>query len=141
MKVLIDTNIILDVLSNRKEFVDDSSKVFKLCEIKRIIGYVSSLSIPNLVYILRKELNKDKVKILVEKLMLIFDIVELKEEDIKQATELNFTDYEDAIQSCQASRLKLDFIITRNIKDYKNSKVKAVNPSELLENILLNINL
>jgi len=141
MKVLIDTNIILDVLSNRKEFVDDSSKVFKLCEIKRIIGYVSALSIPNLVYILRKELNKDKVKNLVEKLMLIFDIVELKEEDIKQATELNFTDYEDAIQSCQASRLKLDFIITRNIKDYKNSKVKAVNPSELLENILLNINL
>ena len=52
MKVLIDTNIILDVLLNRRDFVDDSAKIFKLCEIKKIKGYISALSIPNIVYII-----------------------------------------------------------------------------------------
>ena len=76
MKVLIDTNIILDVLCNRKEFVDDSLKIFKLCEIKKITGYISTLSIANIVYIMRKELDSKMVKDILEKLTLIFEIVE-----------------------------------------------------------------
>ena len=55
MKILIDTNIILDVLCNRKEFVDDSKSILNLCEINEIDGYLSALSIPNIVYIMRKE--------------------------------------------------------------------------------------
>ena len=135
MKVLIDTNIILDVLCNRKEFVDDSIKVFKLCEVKKIIGYISALSIPNIVYIMRKELNSEKVKEILEKLSLIFEIVDLKSDDLKRATTLDFKDYEDAIKSAQANRIKANYIITRNIKDYNNSKVTAIKPSELIDRI------
>lgn len=62
MKVMIDTNIILDVLCNRKDFVDDSLKVFKLCEVKKVSGYISALSIPNIVYIMRKELDSKMIK-------------------------------------------------------------------------------
>lgn len=83
MKVLIDTNIILDVLCNRKEFVENSAKVFKLCEVKKITGYVSALSIPNIVYIMRKELNTEKVKEVIEKLSLIFENYRLKSRRFK----------------------------------------------------------
>lgn len=135
MKVLIDTNIILDVLCNRKDFVEESSKVFKLCEVKKIMGYISALSIANIVYIMRKELDTEKVKEILEKLSLIFEVVDLKADDLKRASSLDFKDYEDAIQSAQANRIKANYIITRNIKDYNKSKVTAIKPSELIERI------
>lgn len=135
MKVLIDTNIILDVLCNRKDFVEDSAQIFKLCEVKKLTGYISALSIPNVVYIMRKELDEKTIKEIIEKLALVFDIVDLKGDDLKRAALLSFTDYEDAIQSQQATRIKAEYIVTRNIKDYKNSKVTAIKPAELLERI------
>ena len=135
MKILIDTNVILDVLCNRKEFVNDSEIIFKLCEVKKLTGYISALSIPNIVYIMRKELDAQKIEEIIEKLTLVFKIVELKGEDLKKATTLNFNDYEDAVQSQQAIRIKADYIVTRNIKDYKNSKVMEIKPAELLEHI------
>lgn len=135
MKILIDTNVILDVLCNRKEFVDDAAKIFKLCEVKKLTGYISALSIPNIVYIMRKELDEQKTKEIIEKLTLVFNIVDLKSEDLKKAVSLNFSDYEDAVQSQQATRIKADYIVTRNIKDYKNSRVMAIKPAELLERI------
>lgn len=135
MKVLIDTNIILDVLCNRKEFVEASAKVFKLCEVKKIDGYISALSIPNIVYIMRKELDSEKIKEILEKLSLIFTIADLKADDTKKAAYMNFKDYEDALQSACAARLKMNFIVTRNIRDFTNSKVTAITPSELTDRI------
>ena len=101
MKVLIDTNIILDVLCNRKDFVEDSEKVFKLCEVKKITGYISALSITNIVYIMRKELDMEKIGQILERLSLIFEIVDLRADDLKRAGKLDFKDYEDAVQSAQ----------------------------------------
>ena len=135
MKVLVDTNVILDVLCNRANFVYDSSKIFKLCEIKKIDGYISALSIPNIVYIMRKELDQIKTKKILEKLSLIFTIVDLKAEDIKKASCLDFTDHEDALQSVCAQRIKANYIVTRNIRDYSNSAVAAIKPSELLDRL------
>ncbi len=135
MKLLIDTNVILDVLCNREEFAKSAIQVFKLCEVKKVTGCISALSVANIVYILRKEMTREKVKETVDKLALLFTIVDLKGEDIKKATELDFTDYEDALQSSQATRIKANYIVTRNIKDYKNSKVTAIKPTELLERI------
>ena len=135
MKVLIDTNVILDVLSNRAEFVEASAKVCKLCEVKKLQGFVSTLSVPNIVYIMRKELDADKIKDILGRLSLVFSFVDLKGEDLLCAANLDFSDYEDAVQSCQAARIKADYIVTRNIKDFVNSKVMAVKPTELLERI------
>ncbi|MCM1440254.1 MAG: PIN domain-containing protein [Roseburia sp.] len=115
--------------------MEDSSKIFKLCEVKKITGFISALSIPNIVYIMRKELDAEKIKDIIEKLTLVFGITELKGEDLKRASQMEFADYEDAVQSCQASRIKADYIVTRNIKDYKNSKVMAIKPAELLERL------
>lgn len=135
MKVLIDTNIILDVLCNRTEFSENSSKIFKLCEVKKIDGYISALSVPNIVYIMRKELDSEKIKDILATLSLIFTIADLKADDIKKAAYMNFKDYEDALQSACAARLKMNFIVTRNIKDFANSRVTAITPSELIDRI------
>ena len=135
MKVLIDTNIILDVLCNRSEFVENSAKIFKLCEVKKIDGYISALSIPNIVYIMRKELDSEKIKDVLATLSLIFTIADVKADDIKKAALMNFKDYEDARQSACAARMKMNFIVTRNIKDFANSKITAITPSELIDRI------
>ncbi len=136
MKVLIDTNIILDVLCNREEFYGDSSRIFKLCEVKKITGVVSALSIPNIVYIMRKELDSDRIQEILNIISMIFTIVDLKSDDLMKATQMNFKDYEDAVQSACATRMKVDYIITRNIKDFVGSRVVAIKPSEFIERLL-----
>ena len=135
MKVLIDTNIILDVLCKRPDFYKDSAKVFKLCEVKRISGVISALSIPKIMYILRKELDAEKTKEILDNLSLIFSIADLKADDLKKAADMQFKDYEDAVQSACAARIKANYIITRNIGDFTMSKVAAIKPIELLERI------
>lgn len=132
---MIDTNVILDVLCNRAEFVADSSKVWKLCEVEKIEGYLSALSVPNIVYILRKELTPQKTKEIIWQIMMIFRIIDLKPSDLKNAAEMLSADFEDAVQMCCASRIKADYIVTRNIRDFQNSKIIALKPSELLERI------
>lgn len=135
MKVLIDTDVILDVLCNRSDFIEDSLKIWKLCEIKKIEGYISALSIPNIVYILRKELTPQKTMEIISRLMTIFEVVELKPSDLKNAAEMCLTDYEDAVQMCCAKRIKVNYIVTRNVRDFKESIVPAFKPNELLDRI------
>lgn len=135
MKVLIDTNIILDVLCKRPAFYEDSAKIFKLCEVKKISGVISALSIPNIMYILRKELDADKTREVLDSLMLIFSVADLKADDLKKAADMRFKDYEDAIQSACATRIKANYIVTRNMKDFSESKVTAIKPAELLDRI------
>ncbi len=135
MKVLIDTNVILDVLCSRAEFLEASSRVWKYCEINKLSGVISALSVPNIVYILRKELDPDKTKEIIDRILLIFDVAELKAEDLRKAAEMKTSDYEDAIQMCCADRINADFIVTRNIRDFVSSPVPAVKPSELLDRI------
>ena len=135
MKVLIDTNIILDVPCKRPAFYEDSAKIFKLCEVKKISGVISALSIPNIVYILRKELDADKTREILDSLMLIFSVADLKADDLKKAADMRFKDYEDAIQSACATRIKANYIVTRNIKDFSESKVTAIKPAELPDRI------
>lgn len=135
MKILIDTNVILDVLCNREGFSEASSKVWKYCETGMINGCVSALSIPNIVYILRKELDPDKTKAVIDRLFMLFDIIELKPNDLKKAADMRLSDFEDAVQMVCADRINVDFIVTRNIRDFSASKVTAIKPSELLERI------
>ncbi len=135
MKVLIDTNVVLDVLCKRDGFYEDAARIMKYCEVNKITGVISALTIPNIVYIMRKELDAQKTRDVIEKLQLVFTVADLKADDIKKALSMNFKDFEDALQSACASRIKADYIITRNIRDFANSKVTAIKPTELLERI------
>ena len=139
MRILVDTNILLDVLCNRKEFVDMSAKVWKCCETGIADGHISALSIPNIVYILRKELDAKKTKEIIDRIGLIFTFDDLRAEDLKKAAALEYTDYEDALQSVCAERIKADYIVTRNIKDFSDSSVPAMSPMDFIAIIGENI--
>ena len=135
MKLLIDANILLDVLQNRKLHVQASSVIWKLCETEKAKGYVSALTFANLVYILRKELDPKKIEETLDALSLIFVFVDLNVSDLTHAAELEWDDFEDAVQSVMAERVHADYIITRNISDFAKSKVVAFTPSELIARI------
>ena len=132
MRLLIDGNIILDVLQNRKTHVDDSAKVWKLCETNQAEGYVSVLTFTKLVYIMRKELTPEKINEVLKGLSLIFRFVDVTVSDISKSADLEWDDFEDALQSVTAERIHADYIITRNIKDFKKSKAVAFTPTEFL---------
>ena len=132
MKLLVDGNILLDVLQNREPHVIASALVWKLCETGRAKGFVSALTFANLVYVLRRELDPEKTEEVLKKLSLIFSFAELSGADLLKAAGLHWNDYEDALQAVTAERLRVDFIITRNVKDFKQSKVLALTPAELL---------
>ena len=82
MVLLIDANIILDVLLNRSEFVKDSSMIWKLCETEQAKGYVSALTFANLVYIMRKQLDSEKIEEVYRMLSLIFEFADFSVADL-----------------------------------------------------------
>ena len=104
-----------------------------MCETNLLSGSVCALSIPNIVYILRKELDPQGVKSVVDRLYLIFNIEDLKSNDTKKAADMQWSDYEDAVQAVCAQRISADYIVTRNTLDFKESPVKAITPTELLK--------
>ena len=132
MKALIDTNVILDVLCSRKSFVKFSSIVWKYCEVSRIKGYISALSVPDIVYILRKELTPEKTKQVIDTLFLIFNVADLRVSDLKKAGAMKSGDYEDALQMICAERIRADYIVTRNTSDFAGSRVPVITPYELI---------
>lgn len=84
---------------------------------------------------MRKELNRDHIKEVLSGLTSLFTVVDLRKIDLIRAADWEFSDYKDALQSVCASRAKANYIVTRNIKDFKNSRVPAIKPSELFEKI------
>lgn len=135
MKVLIDGNIILDVLQRREPYVEASSKIWKLCETDQVEGFISALTFADLVYVMRKELTPDRIHEVLKKLALIFHFTDLSVADMTEAAEMKWNDYEDAVQSATAKRVRADCIITRNIRDYLQSTVPAYTPAEFLQRI------
>lgn len=135
MVLLIDANIILDVLMNRTEFVEQSAMIWKLCETEQAKGYISTLTFANMMYIMRKELTPEKIEEVFRKLSLIFEFADFDSAVLDRAIEMNWKDFEDAVQSATAEQIHADYIITRNVRDFTKSRVIAFTPAELLARI------
>ena len=133
MRFLVDANILLDVLMNRQPHVTDSANIWKLCETGQTEGYISSLTFANLIYIMRKEINPKGIEIILDKLSLIFHFADLTSSDLISAAKLQWNDFEDAVQCVTAKRLNADYIITRNVKDFKESDIIAITPTNMLK--------
>lgn len=135
MRLLIDGNIVLDVLQKRKPHFKNSSKIWKLCETEQVEGYISSLTFANLVYVMRKEITPETIEDILKKLFLIFHFTELSISDMTNAAKMKWNDFEDALQASTAERIHANYLITRNVKDFKKSKVMALTPTEFLERL------
>lgn len=135
MVLLVDTNIILDVLLNRPEFVKDSSMIWKLCETEQAKRYLSTLTYANMMYVMRKQLTPDQIEDVFRKLNLIFEFADFSPAVLERAVAMKWKDFEDAVQSATAESVHADYIVTRNLKDFMKSKVIAFTPAELLARI------
>jgi predicted nucleic acid-binding protein len=132
VKLLLDTNIVVDILSKR-EGCGDSLRILKLCEVGRAEGCVSAVTVTDITYILRKYVAPESVRDALLTLILIIDVTDVLKSDIKGAFSCGIKDFEDAVQSMCAKRIGADYIVTRNLKDFRDSPVRAISPAEALE--------
>ena len=133
MKVLVDTNVVLDVLLKREPFCKDSTVILYLAKGAVVNAFLAAVSMTNISYILQKY-KKSTVEVYQEldKLNIIFTIAPVTETTISSALALRWKDFEDSIQFITAKENLIDFIITRNKADYKASDIPCINPTEFI---------
>jgi predicted nucleic acid-binding protein len=137
VKVLLDTNIILDFALERHPWFADSEQIIYFAEQKQIIGYVSASTISDLYYIIRKSKSKELALEFLLNLSIFCQIAAVDSSVISMALNTNFKDFEDAIQYSTAMMNSLDLIVTRNPQDFPVAIPKILTPSQLIEEVNL----
>lgn len=134
MNVLIDTNVMIDYTLIRQPFFDSAKKILTLCDNKSLNGFVAAHSITNAFYILRKDYSVDERRAILKEFCEMLTVVGITEEIILSSLEnLDFTDFEDCLQTDCAKSCGAKYIVTRNIKDYEKSSVPAILPEDFLK--------
>ena len=131
MKIVFDTNIILDVLLNREPFVELSANIVSSVENKNIEGYLCATTITTLDYLISKQTNRKVARTEIQKLLNIFEISEVNSKVLDLSLKSRFKDFEDAVQYYSGECCGVNGLVTRNIKDYKQAKLPIYTPDEL----------
>lgn len=133
MRYMIDTNIILDVLLERDPFFDNSRTVLKLCEDKKILGFISASAATDLFYIVRKALgNIDDAYNALGHILDIVKVLTVTNEDVNRAFLRKASDFEHCLLATCAKSNNCDGIITRNEKDFKSFDIPLYSPEEII---------
>jgi len=133
-KVLIDTDVILDFFFDREPFAEFATEIFNLCEENKIKGFTTPVIICNVYYLLRKSAKHAIIIEKIKQLLNIIDIVKMDKEAVFGALNSNFKDFEDALQNFSAiENREIKIILTRNIKDFKKSKLAILTPETYLK--------
>ena len=136
MKLFLDTNILIDVIANRKPWVDEALVLFELAKQKKLTLIVADFSFINLAYITRKLFTQEELYALFSDLCLYVKVVEVGGMIIKKSFQKRWKDMEDCVQYLVAKREEADYLITRNEKDFSDSDIPVLSPSEFLDMIL-----
>ena len=139
MKVLLDTNIIIDAFTDREPFADLAGQILLAIELKKIDGYITPNLLIDTSYHLQHHLhNKQTVREYVKSALKIFKIIDLTGVDCCQAHHSEMVDFKDSVLAFSAYRNGINLIITRNTKDFKNSPIPAITPKNFLAQYLQN---
>ena len=140
-KILFDTDVILDFFFDRKPHSEIASQLLSLCESKRLAGFVTPVICSNVYYILRRTARHNKVIDKLKQLLMIVDVVQMNGDVVRWALNSDFRDFEDALQNYAVVRTnQINVIVTRNIKDYRNSKLGVLTPENYLRQLMPNMN-
>ena len=132
MKLFLDTNILIDITANRTPFSNWAIKIFKDAKRNKWQLYTSKISILTCYYILEKHIGNTHAKRIIKILLNRLNIKDITKRDLLNALSSKFNDYEDAVQhECAKLCDNLDYIITRNKKDFKYSIIKVLSSEEL----------
>jgi len=136
MKLLIDTNIILDAMMNREPWAKAAEKIMLASAEEKIEGCITASSFTDIHYLLRKHLeDKERTKQALVGLLTVVHVLDVNAADCEKAFDLPMSDYEDALLACCGKRHKVDYIVTRNLKHYEGSPVKAAAPEDILKTL------
>ncbi len=135
-RILIDTDVILDFLFDRKPYSVFSAALLSLCESKKLMGFITPVICSNVYYILRQSASHEKVIEKLKQLLLIINVLGIDEEMVLLALNSGFGDFEDALQNYAAiSSGQIDLILTRNVKDYRKSELGVMTPENFIKQI------
>lgn len=134
MNVFIDTNILIDLLAKREPFYQNAARISALNKQKKIKGFIAAQSFADIFYILRKDYSEEIRRRSLTDLIKVFSVVSLDAIKIKSALQNTaFRDFEDCLQAECAAACHADYIVTRNVEDFADGKVKAITPEELIK--------
>ena len=132
MRVLVDTNIVLDVLLDRQPFADAAAQVFALVEETKIEGLLCATTITTVDYLLGQALVPEKARSALHRLLSLFEIAPVNRSVLERALRSGITDFEDAVLEQAGFLAGVDAITTRNASDFRKSIVTVFDPTELI---------
>jgi predicted nucleic acid-binding protein len=130
MRILVDTNVFLDVLMARSEWLTNSRHILDWCDAHPGQGWIAWHTLSNLYYIGAKTVGTEAAHQQIDEILEVFEVATGDTESARLARRLRMGDFEDALQAVAAQSCTADAIITRNLKDFKNSPVKALSPAQ-----------
>ena len=134
--IFLDTNIIVDIVANRKPFSKNAIAILDYCKKATIKMYSTSHSIAILHYIAKKIVDEKELRLIIEDLLDTISIIAVTELVLKKSLKSNHKDFEDAIQIVSAQSINdIDCIVTRDLKDYKNAEINVLTPDEFLNTL------
>lgn len=133
MKVLFDTNVILDVMLDRQPFSDDAAQLISMVEGSEMQGFVCATTVTTIHYLMAKSLGARAAIKHIRLLLSLFEIAPVNRVVVENALECNFSDYEDAVIVESAQHAGVEYIITRNIKDFKKSAIPVFTPLDFIQ--------
>lgn len=132
MRVLVDTNVVLDVLLDRRPFASAAARVFALVEESKIEGFLCATTVTTIDYLLGQALAPEEAREALRRLLNLFEIAPVNRPVLEQALRSGVSDFEDAVLEQAARLVGADAIATRNVRDFKKSEVTAFDPLELI---------
>ena len=134
MRVLVDTCVIIDALQSRVPFAEVAQKIFIHSANKQFEGYITAKSVTDIYYLTHRLTHSDaETRKILSKLFTLFHLLDTTSLDCRKAISSEISDYEDAIMVETAKKEGIDYIVTRNIKDYSKSSIDAILPADLLK--------
>lgn len=133
MKILVDTNVIIDALTSREPWNESAEKIFLMSANHIMDMYITASAATDIYYLVRKYLhNTEQSKQIMGRLYSLANILDVTEKDCVDALASHMSDYEDAVVERVAERACMDYIVTRNIKDYEHANVKIILPDNFI---------
>ena len=132
MKILFDTNVILDLLLDRKPFSENAQLLFEKVESRNIEGYVGATTITTLDYLLTKNLSTKEANRILRKLLKLFEVAPVNRLILEDALDSKFLDFEDAVLNVAAVHCGVQAIVTRDEEGFSKSQLAIYSPEALL---------
>jgi len=135
LKVIIGLNVVLDVLQEMEPFYEASASLLAAVETGKIEGYLAAHSVTTLFYLIQKSKSSADARAMITNLLQFLKVAPVNQSTIEQSLNLDYRDFEDAVQMITAIQCKADYLITRNIKDYKPALLPVIQPVDFLGTI------